>query len=208
MFNNYIGERNRFDIFATPLVVENNIYSLNSKELKFIKSRSLKKIDNNSISKDALVIENKELLKLRKKIDSCVNNYVKNDLFINDKVTRTQSWIAVNKKGESHHQHDHPNTFISAIFYVNCDSGDLILTKSVSPIQEGFNFNYSIIKHSNANTRKWIVPVKTGDLVIFPGHITHHSTTNENYEDRVILGVNYFIKGILGTSDNVDLIKI
>ena len=49
---------------------------------------------------------------------------------------------------------------------------------------------------------------RTGDLVIFPGWITHSCTENENDEDRIALGVNYFLKGEIGSEDTVDLINL
>ena len=199
---------NKFDIFSTPLVIESKMYTLKHEELDFIQSIPLRKTDNNSISKNIFVLENKELSKLAKMIDYYIDGYVNNVLEINEKVKRTQSWLAVSKKGQSHHQHEHPNTFISAVFYVNCDSGDLVLKRQNSAIQDGFNFGFSVKKFNSSNCRKWIVPARTGDLVIFPGHITHYTTDNEHDDDRIILGVNYFISGEVGSLKSVDLITI
>lgn len=199
---------NKFDIFSTPLVIESKMYTLKPEELSFIKSLSLRKSDNNSISESIYVLENKELSELAKMIEYYIDGYVSNVLEINEKVKRTQSWIAVSKKGQSHHQHEHPNTFISAVFYVDCKSGDLILKRQNSAIQDGFNFGFSIKKFNSSNCRRWNIPARTGDLVIFPGHITHFTTPNEHDDDRIILGINYFLSGEIGSIEEVDLITI
>ena len=199
---------NKFDIFSTPLVIESKMYTLKPEELNFIKSLSLRKSDNNSISESIYVLENKELSELAKMIEYYIDGYVSNVLEINEKVKRTQSWIAVSKKGQSHHQHEHPNTFISAVFYVDCKSGDLILKRQNSAIQDGFNFGFSIKKFNSSNCRRWNIPARTGDLVIFPGHITHFTTPNEHDDDRIILGINYFLSGEIGSIEEVDLITI
>ena len=34
-----------------------------------------------------------------------------------DKLVITQSWLNKNKKGESHHEHVHPNSMVSGVWY-------------------------------------------------------------------------------------------
>jgi uncharacterized protein (TIGR02466 family) len=199
---------NLINIFSTPLVIESKMYNIKDTELNYLKSLPLRKSENNSISENIFILENNNLSELTKMIDYYIKNYVSNVLEITNEVVRTQSWLAVSKKGQSHHQHEHPNTFISAVFYVDCKSGDLILKRQNSVIQDGFNFNYGIKQFNPSNCGKWTVPARTGDLVIFPGWVTHYTTENENDEDRIILGVNYFLKGTIGSEKSVDLLNI
>ena len=50
--------------------------------------------------------------------------------------------------------------------------------------------------------------MKTGDIVLFPGHINHGSLPNKSSEPRIIVGANFFIKGSLGTKENVNFLTI
>jgi len=50
--------------------------------------------------------------------------------------------------------------------------------------------------------------MKTGDVVLFPGHIHHGSLPNKSSEPRIIVGANFFIKGSLGTKREVSLVTI
>jgi hypothetical protein len=47
-----------------------------------------------------------------------VNNY-KNFLNVKKKVTVEYVWLNVNKKGSYNLEHDHPNCFISGVYYIN-----------------------------------------------------------------------------------------
>lgn len=200
--------RNVVDIFSVPLCIETQVYDMSQEELNYLKSLDTRETPNNKISQDIFVGNNNKLSKLMNIIDYYVENYKSEVLQIDNEIYRTQSWLAVSKKGQSHHEHEHPNTFISAVFYVNCNSGDLVLKRPRSVLQDGFNFSYKIKKFTPANCRKWSVPLKTGDLAIFPAWITHFTYENEDDNDRIILGVNYFLKGQIGTEKGVDIIRI
>ena len=147
-------------------------------------------------------------IKIANKIDGYVQNYIDNILEIDNQITRTQSWIAVNKKGQKHHAHEHPNTFVSAVYYPVCSSGELVIQKQQSTIQEKYFFHFGIKRFNPANSKTYSIKVKSGDLVIFPGWLTHYCTENNDDSDRIALGVNYFLKGKFGSEDTVDLIEI
>ena len=198
----------KINLFSTPVVIENDIYRLDDTEMNFLKSLPLRKLDFNSISQSILILDNTEMSKISMIIDYYVDNYVSNVLEISNQVVRTQSWISINKKGERHHTHEHPNTFVSAVFYADCKSGDLCFKRIRSVIQEGYLFSYKIKHYNQHNSKVWEIKPRTGDLVIFPGWITHSCTENENDTDRIALGVNYFLKGEIGSEDTVDLINL
>ena len=46
-----------------------------------------------------------------------------NVLQIEDDFTMSQSWTTINNKGDSHHEHNHPNTILSCVYYAQADSG-------------------------------------------------------------------------------------
>ena len=197
----------KIDIFSTPpLDITPSIHILNESQLSKIKNYDFEKAKDNSVSKNIDILNDPIFEDLRYKLDNKVNEYMKNILMINDKVSHTNSWVAVSKKGESHHNHNHPGAFISLIYYVKCNSGDLIFTKNSSGLQEGFNFSYNVEHYNSYNSRMWTISVRTGDLVILPGWINHETSENLNDDDRVIIGANYFLTGSLGKS--LDEVKV
>jgi|TARA_R110000803_G_scaffold201982_1_gene266928 uncharacterized protein (TIGR02466 family) len=201
--------REIINLKAIPISYEKNVYHLNKKELNVIKKtkyRTSKK--GHFLSETISLLENKTLSPLKKFIIEKAQEYSRNVLEIKDQIYLTQSWSTLNSINASHPIHSHPNTFISLVYYAQCTSGDLQFHLDTTSIRECFNFNYTINKFNIYNSQTWILPVKTGDIVLFPGHIHHNSLPNQSSESRIIVGANFFIKGTLGSKKTVSLITI
>tara|TARA_R110000823_G_C15709917_1_gene477440 strand:- start:68 stop:682 length:615 start_codon:yes stop_codon:yes gene_type:complete len=201
--------REIINLKAIPISYEKNVYHLNKKELNVIKKtkyRTSKK--GHFLSETISLLENKTLSPLKKFIIEKAQEYSRNVLEIKDQIYLTQSWSTLNPINASHPIHSHPNTFISLVYYAQCTSGDLQFHLDTTSIRECFNFNYTINKFNIYNSQTWILPVKTGDIVLFPGHIHHNSLPNQSSESRIIVGANFFIKGTLGSKKTVSLITI
>ena len=147
-------------------------------------------------------------MRLKTHILTVFNDYVVNHLQIENQFYLTQSWTAINHKGDGHHSHIHPNTVFSCVYYVQANSGDLQIKMPVSRIQEGYNLSYNVVQQNIFNSRTINLSVKTGDIVIFPGWCEHQALPNEDDSPRIILGTNYFVTGSFGDYDNKDLITI
>ena len=162
----------------------------------------------NAISKSAEVLDDEKLVRLKTHILTVFNDYITNHLQIENQFYLTQSWTAINHKGDAHHSHIHPNTVFSCVYYVQANSGDLQIKMPVSRIQEGYNLSYKVIQQNIFNSRTINLSVKTGDVVIFPGWCEHQALPSEDDSPRIILGTNYFVTGSFGDYDNKDLIQI
>jgi len=53
------------------------------------------------------------------------------------------------------------------------------------------------------NSPRWNIDVKTHDMVLFPGDLVHGTEPNESDTDRIVIGANYFIRGVTGRDENV-----
>ena len=197
---------------ALPIYKESTDFKLNDVEKteimlggEFRKALSDK---GNAISKSAEVLENQKLQRIKNFILDKFENFVINHLQIENQFYLTQSWTAVNHKGNAHHLHLHPNTVFSCVFYAQANSGDFQIKMPMSRIQEGYNFSYKVLQQNIFNSRTYNASVKTGDIIIFPGWLEHQALPNEDDAPRIIIGTNYFIKGSLGDYDNKDLITI
>ena len=201
---------------AVPIAHERNVYYLNKKELNIVKKTKYKKLKFNLLaseqgfylSETTSLLDNKALAPLKKFIIEKADEYVQNILEIKDQIYLTQSWSTLHTINVFHPPHDHPNTFISLVYYAQCKDGYLYFDLNTTSIRECFNFDYTINKFNIYNSQNWTLPVKTGDIVLFPGHIRHGSLPNKSDESRIIIGANFFIKGNLGTKKDVSLITI
>jgi len=197
----------KIDIFATPpLEVVPLFHNTSEEQFSKISEYVTDTSKSNSISTNIDVLSDPIFSNLKSKMYEAASNYVKNTLMIDDEIKYTNSWIALSKKGQNHHNHNHPGALVSVVFYVYCISGNLILTKERSGLQEGFNFSYNVKKYNEYNSRMWTISTKTGDLAIFPGWIAHESSENLLDDDRVVIGANYFLTGNIGES--LDEVKL
>jgi len=194
---------------AIPIAYEKNVYDLNKKELNVIKKTKYRPPkQGHSLSETIYLLENKTLAPLKKFIIEKAQEYAQNVLEIEDQIYLTQSWSTISPINTFHPVHSHPNTLISLVYYAQCTSGNLQFNLDTTSIRECFNFEYTINKFNIYNSQSWAIPVKTGDIVLFPGHIHHSSLPNQSSKPRIIVGANFFIKGRLGSEKRVNLITV
>jgi len=194
---------------AIPIAYERNVYHLNKKELNVVKKIKYRKADQGFyLSETISLLENKALASLKKFIIEKAKEYTLDVLGVKNQIYLTQSWSTINITSARHEAHDHPNTFISLVYYAQCKDGPLRFYLNTTSIRECFNFSYTLNKFNIYNSQSWTLSMKTGDLVLFPGHICHGSLPNKSREPRIIVGANFFIKGKLGSKKDVSFLTI
>ena len=198
-------------LYSTPLYHENTNFSLNSKELHFVSNIEYKNRNKENdvfVSKSHNILSDKSLNRIKIFLDERIDFFIKNILEIDNQVKLTQSWIAKTLPHSNHHSHCHKGAFLSCVFYVNCKSGHFVINEHKSALQNGYNFDYNIIQFNAFNSEMYYREVKTNDLIIFPGHLTHETKVNESNEDRIVIGANYFLKDKIGVEKNITFLKI
>ena len=198
---------------ALPISREETDFKLNEDEFKFIMDKD-KYRESTSIkggvklSKDTDILRHESMSRVKKFIVDKVMEFKNNILQVEDDFSMSQSWTTINNKGDFHHEHNHPNTILSCVYYAQASSGDFCIKLPQSRIQEGFNFSYKIKQQNSFNSAIWSCTVKTGDLIIFPGHLNHYSLPNNSDEPRIMIGSNFFIEGLIGEEEKYEQIYI
>ncbi len=111
----------------------------------------------------------------------------------NQNIRIREMWAIINKKEDFNVVHTHPNSCLSAAYYVkaptNCGRFQIenlnIAKRHSSPLlanQNELNMNVAGIE------------VTEGDLLIFPGYLPHKVAKNESTEDRIVISFNVDIK--------------
>ena len=199
----------RLNLKAIPVAYDRNVYHLNKKELNVVKKTKYREPQNGFyLSETSSLLENKTLASLKKFIIEKAEEYTRDVLEIKDKIYLTQSWSTINNTNAFHRTHDHPNTFISVVYYAQCKEGTIRFHLYTNSLRECFNFRYTINKFNIYNSPDWALSVKTGDIVLFLGHIHHSSSPHRSPEPRLIVGANFFLKGSLGSKKHVSLITL
>jgi uncharacterized protein (TIGR02466 family) len=191
-------------IFPTPIYVTNINRKLTEKEMSFIKQ--CKKISHNNVgnvtSNNNYVLEDKAFKNLKNEINILVKDYYMKIVSINSDIIPyiTQSWLNYTNKDQFHHKHEHPNSFVSGVFYPDCDQKvDSInffneVYKQIVPHPKEFN---------GFNSRTFTLPLKTGDIVLFPSSLTHMVETKKGNNTRTSLAFNTFMKGTMGSKSGL-----
>jgi len=116
-----------------------------------------------------------------------------NDLHFNPKlkVEIINSWANMGPPGTDVWPHQHAPTPITAVFYLQGESGDLVLENPMEALlaQQPYEMTFSqrLFNHNIKPT--------PGKLVLFPGWIKHYANTNESNQDRIVLAFNLFGRG-------------
>ena len=110
-----------------------------------------------------------------------------------DKIIITVMWSIINKKGSFNIQHNHPNAYLSAAYYVKVpkNSGNI---KFFDP-REQKNTRYPKIKnYTDTSAVITEITPKEGDLLIFPAYLYHSVGENLSEHDRIIVSFNVDIE--------------
>ena len=192
-------------IFPIPVYISKLDRELTKKELSFVDKSKLDhyKNDGNITSNDNYILNQKVFGSLKEDLYLRVEDYFKKVLSYTDAVTPyiTQSWLNYTETNQYHHKHEHPNSLVSGVFYVNChEEFDKIkffkkdLYQAIKPETKDWNLY---------NSETWWFTVKTGDIILFPSSLTHMVETKEGDNTRISLAFNVFIKGTIGNNKNL-----
>ena len=111
----------------------------------------------------------------------------------NQNIRIREMWAIINKKNDFNVVHTHPNSLLSAAYYVkapnNCGRFQIedlnIVKRHASPL---------IANQNELNMNVAGLEVTEGDLLIFPGYLPHKVSRNETDDDRIVISFNVDIK--------------
>ena len=112
----------------------------------------------------------------------------------------TQSWLNKTKPQEQHLPHDHPNSYLSGVFYISCLPNDHInFTYKLYGSYNTINMDFPKRKNTVWNTPSLKLDVTEGDFIIFPSWLPHSVNMNNTKDiERISLSFNTFPIGELG----------
>lgn len=182
-----------------------NISAPNEREAAALAELGAVQLPNvgNTTSKARLILHDPRLSDLRARIQAELNRYIDGVICPANRpeIVITQSWLNHSKKGQWHHQHAHPGSWLSACYYVAADAeSDKIY------FHRGIGYDripFPPTEFNPFNSDSWWLPVSTGDLVIFPSHLTHNVAPVETDTTRVSLSLNTWFNGTAGSENDL-----
>ncbi len=193
-------------IFPIPVLIckyENSI----EEEFKFIEK--LRYIEQKEIknfkSDDTYLLKHKELSKIKDFIYESLIKYTQNILQTKQRLVVTQAWTNKNPPHSKHHEHVHPNSIISGVFYFR-QSKTLPPIQFSKAIQDSFKLNPE--KYNQLNSETFLLPMVDGELVLFPSSLRHAVPINKGNDTRYSMSFNTFCIDELGSKDSLTHLNI
>ena len=193
-------------VFPIPVLITKYEDDL-SKELKYVDNLPYKEQKGNANFKstDSYLLEIEELKNIKNFFYESLNKYTKNVFQSDQRLVITQCWANKNPPGSLHHEHVHPNSILSGVFYLKQD-------KTLPPIQFAKLIQGALKldpkKYNNLNSEIFLLPCVDGELLLFPSDLKHSVPTNKGHETRISLSFNTFSIDALGSEKNLTHLDI
>ena len=193
-------------IFPTPILITKYEGSLVD-ELKHIDTLDWieQKANGNFKSKDTYLLKHEQFKNIKNFIYEAINKFTKNISQSDQRLVVTQSWMNKNPKGSKHHEHVHPNSIISGVFYFKQDPKLPPISFSKS-IQSAMKLDPK--KYNNLNSETFLLPCTDGELILFPSNLKHSVPVNMSEEPRISMSFNTFSVDVLGSEDSLTHLDI
>lgn len=123
-----------------------------------------------------------------------------------EKLGVTTCWLNYFDKNQNIHVHRHPNSWLSAAYYVagSSDTSGTIFSdpRPVSSISPTIN------KFNEINSSQYHTAFKKNRLVVFPSYLIHQTAPNNSMIPRITMSFNIVPVGIIGSKANKDFLRI
>ena len=208
-------DNNVYGMFGDPLFISPDIYNLNEYELKFIKE--LKKRPQpyegqggapistaGTLSTNYYILEEKELQGLKEWCQKRVDQYVYEILCVERDIEFyiTQSWSNYLGTNFQHHNHSHPNSIVSGVFYVQTDGTPIEFYRATTHFQVGnFLLHLRFSENNGWNSDSVHFDSEAGKTFLFPSSLYHAVSKNLSDIERISISFNTFVKGDLGRAE-------
>ena len=195
-------------IFPTTLYIAEMERDFSKKEKEYIYEKDKELLINtgNKNSKERNVLDIENLIDLKLLLEDHIKNYIFEVLKAKKTFEPfiTQSWINYTDPGSYHHEHDHPNSFLSGVVYIQTNNNDCINLYKPNYHQ----INIPIEEYNIFNSSTWNIPVKNGTIFLFPSSLRHSVSVVTGDKTRVSLSFNTFVKGSIGDKEGLTELNI
>ena len=197
------------DIFPTAVLKFKLGRELTKSEMDFVEYNENIHIQNsgNKYSKNTFILNEKEMQNIFEFCNNSIQIYFEKIInpISKTNIKITQSWLNYTTKNGYHHEHEHPNSILSGVFYFSADKQKDIISFRRNEYKQIQIF----YKEANDyNTIQTDIKVETGDLILFPSNISHFVPPVDSSKKRISLAFNSFVYGELGLPDSLTYLKI
>ena len=161
--------------------------------------------DLGRFSSNQQVLNEPAMLDIKAFIHKGLKQYMSTVLGASEEIHTTLSWFSYLKEGMQHGEHHHPNSFLSGVFYLDVNPGDLLMFHK-NEAHESVKPHYE--KETPWNQVVHRCYLKPGDLLIFPSYSKHSVPYVTPGKDRISLAFNAFMSGKIGAEVNYGALQL
>lgn len=108
-------------------------------------------------------------------------------------------WATFSEQGEGLDMHDHPNSDISTVFYLDADEASgPVMFRDPRPAARLHDFN--VHSRTPLNRHAWPIHPQPGLLLVFPSWLEHRVEPNRSVATRISIGLNATLHGARGSA--------
>lgn len=167
--------------------------------------------ERHDVTVNNYLLHEKRCRALREEIEARITDFMKNAFCFTNPGEVTQSWLNTNKPGDGTHQHAHPNSIISGVWYPELPDGHSSIRFHRHRADHGiFEMRPDVTSSDQMPFWSWDwheIPVAEGELIMFPSYFRHSVAPNNTNKDRYSLAFNSVTRGSLGNAKDLTEFK-
>jgi uncharacterized protein (TIGR02466 family) len=192
-----VTQKNIYPLFATGVYKNKLNITLTNNELAAIYDlNSSKQILGTKLSNDKFILERPELQRLKNILLDEVKEYFNTVMGYEFEIYITNSWCNIAGHTEGQTLHNHANSVISGVFYLDVDQSQPSIT-FVNPTPP-FLLNMRSQQYNMFNSLEFDIPLEDNTVILFPSQCFHYVKSNPTTNNRVSIAFNTFVKGNIG----------
>lgn len=198
-----VNEGSVTGIFPTPIYRTEMTRGWTEEEKKVWQDCDWHRSIGNSTSSDVYILD--RLPELKVSVESVIADYWNKVITTVNSVSPvlTQSWLNKTGKGDYHHRHNHSNSLISGVVYLETDSDTITFFREDRNLLSLTVENYHLF-----NSPSWVFSVKAGDILLFPSDLHHMVDEKVSGQDRISLAFNVWVEGNIGVKEDMTELTI
>ena len=193
-------------IFPTPVLITKYDGDI-SEETKYVENLEYisQKDNKNFKSKDSYLLKHEIFKNIKNFFGESITKYTEKILNSKQRLVITQCWTNRNPPGAKHHEHVHPNSMVSGVFFFRI-GGKLPPIQFSRTNQDAMKLDP--VKYNNFTAEMFMPLCTPGELLLFPSNLKHSVPTNQSEETRYSMSFNTFCIDILGSENNLTHLDI
>ena len=188
-------------IFPTPVLITKYDDDI-SEETKYVENLEYisQKENKNFKSKDSYLMKHEIFKNIKNFFGESITKYTEKVLNSKQRLVITQCWTNKNPPGAKHHEHVHPNSILSGVFFFKI-GGKLPPIQFAKSVQGAMKLDP--VKYNNITAETFLLPCVPGELLLFPSNLKHSVPMNLSEETRYSMSFNTFCIDILVSENSL-----